>query len=168
MADVNPFDRLARYYDWEHHDYDADIPLYLDFARRTGGPILELACGTGRLMVPLLESGERVVGIDSSAPMLDRARQAIGRAGLSGRATLHQADVRTLDLGQRFRLAIFGLDSFGLLLTIDDQLAALRRIYQHLEPGGLLVLDLSNGNGRGDEAPDELVLQHHGRDPETG
>jgi SAM-dependent methyltransferase len=168
MAEANPFDRLARYYDWEHDLYDVDIPLYLDFARRTGSPILELACGTGRLMIPLLEDGERVVGIDSSGPMLDRARQAIGQAGQSGRATLHQADVRTLDLGERFRLAIFGLDSFGLLLTIDDQLAALRRIHQHLVPGGLLVLDLSNGNGRGDEAPDELVLQHHGRDPDTG
>src|SRR3954470_6972754 len=108
MAEPNPFDRLARYYDWEHDNYDADIPLYLDFARRTGGPILELACGTGRLMVPLLESGERGVGGDRSGPMLDRARQAIGRAGLAGRATLHQADVRTLDLGQRFRLAIYG------------------------------------------------------------
>ena len=168
MADVNPFDRLARYYDWEHDEYDADIPLYLDFARRTGGPILELACGTGRLMLPLLDEGERVVGVDSSGPMLERARQTIGRAGLAGRSTLIQADVRTLDLGERFRLAIFGLDSFGLLLTIDDQVAALRQIRQHLGPDGLLVMDLSNGNGRGDEAPDELVLQHHGRDPETG
>ena len=168
MADANPFDRLARYYDWEHDEYDADIPLYRDFARRTGGPILELACGTGRLMVPLLEEGERVVGVDSSRPMLDRARQTLGRAGLAGRATLQQADVRTLDLGERFRLAVFGLDSFGLLLTIGDQLAALRRIRQHLEPGGLLVLDLSNGNGRGDEPPDELLLQRSGRDPETG
>jgi SAM-dependent methyltransferase len=168
MADPNPFDQLARYYDWEHHDYDADIPLYLDFARRTGGPILEVACGTGRLMVPLLEQGERVVGIDSSGPMLERARQAIRRAGVVARATLHQADVRTLDLGEQFRLAIFGLDSFGLLPTVDDQLAALRRIRQHLEPDGLLVIDLSNGNGRGAEPADELVLQHAGVDPETG
>ena len=57
---------LARYYDWEHADYDIDVPLYLDFARRTGGPILELACGSGRLMGPLLELGEEVVGLDSS------------------------------------------------------------------------------------------------------
>ena len=168
MTDANPFDRLARYYDWEHHDYDVDIPLYLDFARRTGGPILELACGTGRLMVPLLQQGERVVGIDSSGPMLERARQTIGRAGLARTATLHQADVRTLDLGERFQLAIFGLDSFGLLLTIDDQVQALQRIHRHLEVGGLLVMDLSSGNGRGDEASDELFLQRAGPDPETG
>ena len=167
-ARKNPFDALARYYDWEHADYDVDVPLFQDFARRTGGPILELACGSGRLMAPLLELGERVVGIDSSGPMLERARHALGSAGLLGRATLHEADVRRFTLDERFRLAIFGLDSFGLLLSIDDQLAALRRIRQHLVPGGLLILDLSNGNGRGAEPTDELVLQYEGHDPATG
>jgi SAM-dependent methyltransferase len=165
---TNPFDALARYYDWEHDDYDVDIPLFQDFARRTGGPILELACGSGRLLAPLLELGERVVGIDSSGPMLERARQVLDKAGLSRRVALHQADVRQFDLGERFQLAIFGLDSFGLLPTIDDQLAALRCIRQHLAPGGLLVLDVSNGNGRGAEPTDELVLQYEGTDPETG
>jgi|SoiMethySBSTD1v2_1073268.scaffolds.fasta_scaffold352803_1 SAM-dependent methyltransferase len=168
MPDANPFDQLARYYDWEHDNYDADIPLYLDFARRTGGPILELACGTGRLMVPLLDMGERVTGVDSSGPMLERARHMIARAGVASRATLHQADVRTFDLRERFRLAIYGLDSFGLLPTIQAQLAALRRIRQHLERDGVLVLDVSNGNGRGAEPSDEIILQHAGLDPQTG
>lgn len=164
----NPFDILAPYYDWEHADYDADIPLYQDFARRTGGPILELACGSGRLMAPLLELGERVVGLDSSGPMLERARQMLGRAGLLGRAALLQADVRGFELDERFQLAIYGLDSFGLLQDVEDQLAALRRIRHHLAPGGLLILDLSNGNGRGAEPTDELVLQYEGADPRTG
>jgi SAM-dependent methyltransferase len=144
------------------------VPLYQDFARRTGGPILELACGSGRLMAPLLELGERVVGIDSSGPMLERARQALGGAGLLRRATLHEADVRRFALDERFKLAIYGLDSFGLLLDADDQLAALRQICQHLSPGGLLVVDVSNGNGRGAEPTDELVLQYEGHDPATG
>ena len=168
LARKNPFDALARYYDWEHADYDVDIPLYQDFARRTGGPILELACGSGRLMVPLLELGEHVVGIDSSGPMLERARHALAGAGLLSRATLHEADVRRFTLTERFQLAVFGLDSFGLLLDIGDQLAALRRIRQHLAPGGLLILDLSNGNGRGAEPTDELVLQYEGHDPTSG
>src|SRR3954465_5020563 len=167
-ARTNPFDALARYYDWEHDDYDVDVPLYQDFARRTGGPILEVACGSGRLMAPLLELGERVVGIDSSGPMLQRARPALDAAGLLRRAALHEADVRTFALDERFQLAVYGLDSFGLLRTIHDQLAALRRIRQHLAPGGLLILDLSNGNGRGAEPTDELVLQFDGTDPETG
>jgi SAM-dependent methyltransferase len=167
-ARKNPFDALARYYDWEHADYDVDVPLYQDFARRTGGPILEVACGSGRLMAPLLELGERVVGIDTSGPMLDRARHALAGAGLLSRAALHEADVRRFTLDERFQLAIFGLDSFGLLLSIEDQLAALRRINHHLAPGGLLIVDLSNGNGRGAEPSDELVLQYEGHDPATG
>src|SRR6476469_2866188 len=100
-ARTNPFDALARYYDWEHNDYDVDVPLYQDFARRTGGPILELACGSGRLMAPLLELGERVVGIDSSGPMLVRASQVLGSAGLLRRATLYQADVCRCTLDER-------------------------------------------------------------------
>jgi SAM-dependent methyltransferase len=168
---ANPFDQLARYYDWEHADYDIDVPLYLDYARRTGGPILELACGSGRLMGPLLELGEEVIGLDSSAPMLERARQFLskGNANRMPRgASLQQADVRSFRLKQRFQLAIYGLDSFGLLDGIDDQLAALRSIRDHLQPGGLLVIDVSNGNGRGAEPTDELVLQYDGFDPETG
>jgi SAM-dependent methyltransferase len=168
MLRSNPFDMLARYYDWEHADYDVDVPLYVDFARRTGGPILEIACGSGRLLAPLLELGHQVTGIDSSGPMLERARRALGAAGLLGRATLQQADARRFTLPGRFELAIYGLDSFGLLQTIDDQLAALRQIRDHLVPGGLLVLDVSNGNGRGAEPTDELVLQYDGTDPETG
>lgn len=167
-ADAHPFDAIARYYDWEHADFDDDVALYLDFVRRTGGPILELACGTGRLMRPLLELGERVVGVDNSDEMLARARETLGAAGLLGRAQLHRADVRSLALDERFPLVIFGLDSFGLLLTTPDQLAALARIREHLVPGGLLILDVANGNRRGGEAPDELQLQHAGPDPATG
>ena len=76
--------------------------------------------------------------------------------------------MRHFRLKRRFQLAIYGLDSFGLLDGIDDQLAALRSIREHLEPGGLLILDVSNGNGRGSEPTDELVLQYDGFDPETG
>ena len=165
--EANPFDVIAPYYDWEHAAFDDDVALYVELARRTGGPILELACGTGRLMQPLLALGERVVGVDSSAEMLARARQTLAARGAHDVA-LHQADVRSLALDERFSLAIFGLDSFGLLLTTADQLAALARIREHLLPGGLLVLDVANGNRRGGEAPEELQLQHTGPDPATG
>ena len=168
LSDDTPFDSIARFYDWEHASFDDDVALYLGFARRTGGPILELACGTGRLMQPLLELGERVVGVDVSEAMLARARRTLDAAGLRANAQLHRADVRALALDERFPLAIFGLDSFGLLATTADQLAALARIREQLLPGGLLILDVANGNRRGGEAPDELQLQHAGPDPASG
>jgi SAM-dependent methyltransferase len=164
----NPFDTLARYYDWEHAAFQDDVAMYLGFAKRTGGPILELACGTGRLLRPLLADGLRVVGVDSSGEMLARARQELARGGLAEAAELHQADMRDFALAERFRLAFVALDSFGLLRRRSDQHAALVRIREHLVPGGLLVLDLANGNLRGGEARDELLLQHAGADPDSG
>ena len=165
---TNPFDTLARYYDWEHATFEDDVAMYLGFAKRTGGPVLELACGTGRLLVPLAREGQRAVGVDSSGPMLEVARQALADAGLAGRVELHRADMCELVLDERFRLAIVALDSFGLLSRRSDQLAALARIHHHLVDGGLLVLDVANGNLRGGEARDELVLQHAGTDPLSG
>jgi SAM-dependent methyltransferase len=159
---------LARYYDWEHDAFDDDVVMYLGFAKRTGGPILELACGTGRLLRPLLEDGEHVVGVDGSAEMLDVARRKLVQGKLAGRVELHRADMRSFSLDRRFPLAFVGLDSFGLLLCRTDQLAALGQIRRHLTPGGLLVVDVAHGNLRGGEARDELLLQHAGTDPVSG
>jgi SAM-dependent methyltransferase len=165
---ASTWDTLARYYDWEHASFGEDVTMYLGFAKRTGGPILELACGTGRLLAPLLADGLRVVGVDSSGEMLAAAREALAGAGLAGRAELRHADVRSFALGERFRLAIVALDSFALLRRPSDQHAALVRIREHLVPGGLLLLDVANGNLRGGEAPDELLLQFSGTDPASG
>ena len=164
----NPFDVLAPLYDWEHASFDDDVAMYAGFAKRTGGPVLELACGTGRLLRPLLEEGLEVVGVDSSAEMLALAREALGRARPGSRATLHQADMRSLALGRRFPLALVALDSFGLLHRRGDQQAALDRVHEHLAPNGLLVLDVANGNLRGGEARDDLLLQYAGTDPSSG
>ena len=57
----NPFDRLARFYEWEHGGYLDDLPLYLGLAGRVGGPILEAACGSGRLLLPLARAGETLL-----------------------------------------------------------------------------------------------------------
>ena len=166
MADS--LDILARYYDWEHATFQEDVAMYLGFAKRTGGPVLELACGTGRLLRPLAAEGIRAVGIDSSAEMLALACRALARDGLADVAALHQADLRDFALDERFRLAFVALDSFGLLQRRAEQHAALVRIRDHLSPGGLLVLDVANGNLRGGEARDELLLQHVGADPASG
>lgn len=163
----NPFDRLARFYDWEHADFLEDVPLYLGLAQRTGGPILEVGCGSGRLVVPLARAGYEVVGLDSSAAMLDRARARLHREpALAQQVQLIEGDVRAMQLPERFRLVIVGLDSFGLLIEQGDQLQALAALRRHLRPDGLLVLDVANGNLRGAEAEEETLLHRHGPAPE--
>jgi SAM-dependent methyltransferase len=163
----NPFDRFARLYDWEHDRYLLDVDVHIGFARRFGGPVLELACGTGRLLGPLARAGFAVTGVDSSPAMLDRARQRLERLGVS--ATLVEQRLETLQLDRQFRTLVLGLDSFGLLIKRDDQLNALRAMRAHTTHDGRLILDLANGNLRGAvEPPEELVHDLTLPDPETG
>lgn len=164
---TNPFDLLARFYDWEHADFLEDVPLYLGLARRTGGPILEAGCGSGRLVMPLARAGYDVVGLDSSTAMLDLARARLHREPtLAQRVRLVEGDVRTVQLGEQFRLVIVALDSFGLLTEQGDQLQALQTLGRHLRSDGLLVLDVANGNLRGGEAEEETLLHRHGLAPD--
>jgi SAM-dependent methyltransferase len=167
----NPFDRpeFARLYDWEHDRYLEDVDMHVGLARRFGGPVLELACGTGRLLGPLAQAGfaEACTGVDSSPAMLERARQRLER--LRVRATLVQQRLEAFKLDAHFRTIILGLDSFGLLLKRDDQLKALRAARSHATHDARLILDVSNGNLRGSaEPPEELLHDLTLPDSETG
>jgi SAM-dependent methyltransferase len=167
MARGNPFDRFARLYDWEHDAYLVDVDVHVGFARRFGGPVLELACGSGRLLAPLARAGFEVTGVDSSAPMLERAHARLATDGLE--AALVQQRLQALEVDGRFRTIIIGLDSFGLLIRQDEQLAALRAAKAHASHDGRLVLDLANGNLRGSsEPPEELIHDLTMPDPQTG
>jgi SAM-dependent methyltransferase len=163
----NPFDRFARLYDWEHDRYLADVDVHLAFAARFGGPVLELACGSGRLLAPLAKAGFSVTGVDSSAAMLARARQRLEALGL--KAQLLEQPIEAMQLEGRYRTIILGLDSFGLLIKRNDQLGALRAARQHATHDGRLILDVANGNLRGASEPaEELLHDLTLPDPETG
>lgn len=163
----SPFDRFARLYDWEHDRYLADIDVHLAFAARFGGPVLELACGSGRLLAPLARAGFDVTGVDSSPVMLERARKRLADLGLQ--AQLVEQRIEWLDLESRFRTIILGLDSFGLLVKRGDQLRALGAAKRHATHDGRLILDLANGNLRGAAEPvEELLHDMTLADPETG
>lgn len=140
---LTEFDRLARYYDLEHADYQGDIALYTAFAL-AGGPILELACGTGRCLLPLAAAGHDVTGLDLSEEMLAIAREKVAGAGLTEHVHLQRGDIRTFDLGRRFSLIFIALNSLMHLPTQEDQRTALARAAGHLENDGRLVLDLFN------------------------
>lgn len=140
---------IARLYDLDLSEDPGDVGLYRALARRTGGPIVELAVGSGRLAVPLAEDGHTVVGVDLDSAMLDRARDRLAEAGpgIAGRLDLVEGDMvdaaalpEVVAAGP-YRLAILGLNSILILITPEQQRAALAAMSSLLAPGGLAVVD---------------------------
>jgi SAM-dependent methyltransferase len=116
--------------------------FYRDLAGRTGGPILELACGTGRLTLALARAGYEVVGLDASSAML-RAAQAKAEAEQVEITFIHGA-MRSFDLGRRFALVILCSNSLAHLTTNEDLKASLTCITKHLAPEGVFAFDVVN------------------------
>jgi SAM-dependent methyltransferase len=134
---------IARYYDLEHDDLVADAALYCELAREAGGSVLELGCGTGRLLLALSRAGHRTVGLDSSAAMLARAEARLrGRHDLRGAWRVVQADARHFEVEERFALVLAPLDFLGYFPSLEDQLGVLGAARRHLAARGRLVLDL--------------------------
>ncbi len=134
---------IAPWYDLEFDAFDTDLNLYRGYAEIVSGPILELGCGTGRLLTPLALDGYEVVGVDSSVEMLDQARARLDRAGVSG-AQLRQLDMRHLTglPDKHFRLVFCAVNTFLHLETRADQLAMLEEARRVLQHRGLLIIDV--------------------------
>jgi len=141
---METYDQIAPFYDIEHASFQDDVDFYREWARACGSPVLDIGCGTGRLIIPLAADGFQVTGIDNSTAMLARARVAVHAAGLDDHVTLVTADARALLLKQGFRLALCGLGSFAHFTSRTDQENVLTSVWQHLAPGGTLILDLDN------------------------
>ena len=134
---------LAPFYELEFGPEEEDLALFLGLARRTGGPLLDVGAGTGRVAVALARAGFEVVALDSSRAMLALARRKI-RGALSRRLRLVRADVRDFQFDERFSLAIVGDNTFAHMVTRQDQDLALRSLKAHLLSTGLLVIVLQN------------------------
>jgi SAM-dependent methyltransferase len=121
-----------------------DVEFYVSLAKNAGGPILELACGTGRITFVLAERGFDVTGVDISEGMLTIARRKAAQcpAAVRDRLTFVHQDMTRLDLPGRFGLAFVPFRSFQHLLTVELQRKALSAIARHLEPNGRLALNL--------------------------
>jgi SAM-dependent methyltransferase len=115
-----------------------EIAYFQRFIEDDGQPALDAACGTGRLLVPYLRAGLDVDGCDISTDMLALCREATEREGLA--ATLYAQALHELDLPRRYRTIVV-CGGFGLGGTREHDLQGLTRLYEHLEPGGRLVLD---------------------------
>ena len=125
-------------YELVYADMVADIAPHVAAAKAAEGPVLEVCCGTGRLMVPTLEAGVDCDGLDIEPAMLAALRAKLAAKGL--RAGVHQADMRSFTLERRYALVTIGFNSFLHNLTQEDQITTLRRCREHLAPGGCLKL----------------------------
>ncbi len=119
-----------------------DVAFYVDNALASGGPVVELAVGTGRIAVPIAEAGIPVIGVDSSPAMLRVARAAAKSAGVSSLVDLRIGDLREPPVSERVPLAICPFRSLLHMDSEDEKLRALRAARALLEPGGRFVFDV--------------------------
>jgi SAM-dependent methyltransferase len=124
----------------------ADVGFFVTAARESGGPVLEVGCGTGRILIPTAKAGIDCVGLDLSPHMLSICRERLRHEpeSVQARVELVQADMRGFELGCRFALVTLPFRPFQHLLSVADQLACLTSIRGHLAERGTLILDLFN------------------------
>ncbi len=127
-----------------------DVDFYVELCRQTSGGVLELGCGTGRVLIPAAEVGCTITGLDQSEPMLQRCRTKLEQlpAGVRQRVTLVSGNMTSFDLGRTFDLVIVPFRPLQHLITSEEQLRFLRCARAHLTPGGRLVFDVFNPNLR--------------------
>lgn len=124
-----------------------DIAFYVDEARAAGS-VLELGCGSGRILIPTAAAGVPITGLDISESMLARCREKLAAQPPEVRARVRvvRASMTDFDLGATFSLVTTPFRAFQHLISIDDQLACLRAVHRHLAPGGRLILDMFQVN----------------------
>ncbi len=136
----------AVFYDQFSTGLPGDSQFYVEEAIKAGSPVLELGCGTGRILIPVAQAGADIVGLDRASRMLEIAGGKV--SGLSqdtqNRIELVQGDMRSFEMARQFNLVMIPYRAFIHLLTPDDQKQALWRIRDHLVDGGRLVMNNSD------------------------
>jgi SAM-dependent methyltransferase len=136
----------AKYYDEAYAGKDdlEDVPFYLDLAKQSGGPVLELACGTGRVLLPIARQGIAIHGMDRSDAMLDVLRKNLQSEPKDVRelVSIFQGDLRSFRSSREYPLVIIPFRPLQHMFTVEDQVAALNTAAFHLEPDGLLAFDV--------------------------
>lgn len=168
FADVrSPFGGwIPEVYDMMEGDFEDDIPLVLDLARTTGGPVVDLGSGTGRLSIPLAREGLKVYAVDSSEAMQQRlAEKAAAEPPVSAAIHPLAEDITTFKLPEPAALAVCSTNTFLYLESLELQKKALQNISDNLQPGGMLWLDVYVPKPN-PSAAEPFLTSHH--DPDSG
>ena len=136
------YDRIAPFYDPWSRSVTEDVGFYVGHALASGGPVVELAVGTGRIAVPIAEAGISVIGVDTSPEMLAVARTAAEAAGVGQLLDLRAGDLREPPVPERVPLVICPFRSLLHMVAEEEKLRALRAARSLLEPGGRFVFDV--------------------------
>ena len=139
---ASPYDPIARVYDPWSASVTEDVEFYVAEARASGGPVVELACGTGRISVPVAKAGIRVIGVDASAGMLEVARDFARAEGVEALLDLRQGDMREPPVEERVPLVLIPFRSLLHMTTEADRLRALGAARNLLAEGGRIVFDV--------------------------
>lgn len=162
----SPYD-FPEIYDLLFESFDFDLPFWLKVARDADGPVLEAGCGTGRVLLRLLEARVDADGFDLSGPMIERFRAKARGRGWRKRAVV--ADMREFSMPRRYARVICAFNGFAHCETTEDQIRALRCFCEHLEPSGALVLHMSYPGPKYWIEPDGVpTLEIEARNPATG
>jgi len=129
-------------YHAHHNRYLEDVPFWLELAAQHGDPVLELGCGTGRVLLSLARAGHRVIGLDNDMSMLHFLRSNL-EATLQPAPEVFVADLATFRLAVRFRLIILPCNTFSTL-PAESRRVALQCVRMHLQPGGLFATSVPN------------------------
>ena len=168
----NLYRETAWFYDLrEYVSNFKDIDFFFDRAKKVGGPVLELGCGTGRITIPLAEAGYDVWGIDLSAEMLAVLNKKCETLAASIKKRLHiiHADMCNFNLNRKFPLLIIPLCSFQLLTDIEQQQSCLDCVKKHLATDGQFIITLRRPSSGLDASYvcDEEILRDEFVDPKT-
>jgi SAM-dependent methyltransferase len=143
---VDSYKISAKYYDDAYATKKdlADLPFYTGLAKRSGGPVLEMACGTGRILLPIARAGIEIHGVDNSLPMLEVLRSRVRQdpPEVQSRITIAEGDMRSFRSAQKYALVTIPFRPLQHMYTLEDQVAALRTAAFHLAEGGLFAFDV--------------------------
>src|SRR5271165_4742096 len=143
---IDSYSVTAKHYDGAYAAKQdlVDLPFYLELAGQTSGPILEVACGTGRVLLPIARKGIEIHGVDNSRPMLKILKDSLAHEPqeVRQRVKLHEGDMRDFRLGAQYPLVIIPFRPMQHMLTVEDQVSALTTAVLHLNDTGILAFDV--------------------------
>jgi SAM-dependent methyltransferase len=153
---ASPYDAIAELYDPWSRSVTEDVGFYVAESRKSGGTVVELGVGTGRIAIPIAEKGKRVIGVDSSREMLAACRRRAQAAGVAELLDLRLGDLRNPPVEEHVPLVICPFRSYLHLADDGERIEALEAAHKALVPGGRLIFDVF------EPKPDDIA-ETHGR-----